>query len=246
VTITADAAGPAEKPRISGRFKGKGIVWAMNKRNALIMLACILLLVLGYRSFSGREREWRPETTDRHGTKPELQQRRHAPVKAAAPQAEQHRPVAEEPAYHPRDIEEIKRQVYDLNIEYVDDIHLLDSVIQTGDAPTKDLWQGGWASVDDNKEEVNGFRLEPQDDGTFIFYPDEATTRTYTFFETPKTYTYDPAKREFSWEIDYYGKTISHRVRFINDNVVAMMLISGSKVSLDLYQKQPDRPAQDE
>ena len=39
--------------------------------------------------------------------------------------------------------------------------------------------------------------------------------------------------------MDYYGKTISHRAGFINDNVLAMMLISGRKVTLDLYQKQP-------
>ncbi len=168
------------------------------------------------------------------------------PMTADQTEAAQVQSEPEAPAYHPKDIEEIKKQVYDLNIEDVNDIPLLDSVIQTGNAPTKDFWQGGWASVDDNKEEVNGFNLEPQKDGTFIFYPDEATTRTYTFFETPRTYAYDPAKKEFSWEMDYYGKTISHRVRFINDNVVAMMLISGSKVSLDLYQKQPDQTAQHE
>jgi hypothetical protein len=120
----------------------------------------------------------------------------------------------------------------------VDDIPLLDSVVQTGNAPTKDFWMGDWASVDDSKEEVNGFKLEPQDDGTFIFYPDENTTKTYTFFETPKTYTYDPVKKEFYWELDYYGKTISHRARFINNDVLAMMLISGRKVTLDIYQKK--------
>ena len=92
--------------------------------------------------------------------------------------------------------------------------------------------------MDDWKEETNGFNLEPQGDGTFIFYPDEATSRTYTFFETPRTYEYDPVKKEFFWETDYYGKTISHRARFINDNVLAMMLISGNKVTLDIYQKQ--------
>lgn len=145
------------------------------------------------------------------------------------------------PVYHPKDIEEIKKQIYDLCIEDVDDIPLLNSVVQTGDAPTKDFWMGGWSSVDDHKEEVNGFKLEPQKDGTFIFYPDEKTTRTYTFFETPRTYTYDPEKKEFYWELDYYGKTISHRARFINDNVLAMMLISGRKVTLDIYQRQPDQ-----
>ncbi len=146
---------------------------------------------------------------------------------------------AETVIYHPKDIQEIKKQVYDLNIESVEDIPLLDKVVQTGDAPTRDFWQGNWMSVDDNKQDLNGFFLRPQEDGTFVFFPDEKTTRTYTFFETPKTYTYDPVKKEFYWEINYYGKTISHRARFINDNVLAMMLISGSKVTLDLYEKGP-------
>ncbi len=141
---------------------------------------------------------------------------------------------------YPRDIEEIKKQVSELNIEYVEDLPKLDKVIQTGNAPTKDFWQGNWASVDDNKEDLDGFFLRPQEDGTFIYFPDENSTRTYTFFETPQTYQYDPARKEFYWDIDYYGKTISHRVRFINDNVMAMMLISGRKVVLDLYQKQKD------
>jgi hypothetical protein len=143
-------------------------------------------------------------------------------------------------AEYPKDIEEIKKQVYDLNIEYVEDLPKLDKVVQTGDAPTKDFWQGNWASVDDNKADINGFFLRPQEDGTFVYFPDENSARTYTFFETPQTYTYDPVHKEFSWDIDYYGKTISHRVRFINDNVMATMLISGRKVVLDLYQKQKD------
>jgi hypothetical protein len=153
------------------------------------------------------------------------------PVKAAK---------TEVAAYHPKDIEEIKKQVYDLNIEYVEDLPKLESVIQTGNAATKDFWHGNWASVDDNKADINGFYLRPQEDGTFVYFPDENSTKTYTFFETPQTYAYDPARKEFYWDIDYYGKTISHRVRFINDNVVAMMLISGRKVVLDLYQKQKD------
>ncbi len=151
--------------------------------------------------------------------------------------------ASEAPLEHPKDIEAIKKQIYDLNIEYVEDIPRLDEVVQTGNAPTKDFWKGGWMSVDDTKEELNGFKLEPQKDGTFIFYPDEATTRTYTFFETPRIYTYDPEKREFSWEMDYYGKKISHRARFINENVLAMMLVSGRKVTLDIYRKQPEPQA---
>ncbi|MFZ5573539.1 MAG: hypothetical protein ACOZF0_24320 [Thermodesulfobacteriota bacterium] len=137
----------------------------------------------------------------------------------------------------PTDIEEIKRQIYDLDIEHVEDIVLLEEVVQTGNADTQPLWGGDWVSVDDFKSQNNGFNLEPQGDGTFVFYPDEETARTYTFFESPKTYSYDPERREFFWEEDYYGKTIAHRARFINENVLAMMLISGNKVTLDIYQK---------
>ncbi|HOJ13179.1 MAG TPA: hypothetical protein PLS81_00205 [Deltaproteobacteria bacterium] len=137
------------------------------------------------------------------------------------------------------DIEEIKRRVYRLNIEDVDDLPLLDTVVQVKDKDVKPFWKGEWESVDDFKGSVNGFFLMPREDGTFVFFPDEETTKTYTFFETPKVYTYDPVKREFSWEMDYYGKRISHKARFITDDVLATMLISGSKVSLELYRRRP-------
>ena len=214
----------------------------MRKRNKSLILAGILLIACGVYFFFNREAGSAPDFQDQPENKSVSQDTTMPPKRQPAQRTESAKPKArklEFPVYHPKDIEDIKKQVYDLCIEDVDDIPLLDSVVQTGNTPTKDFWIGGWASVDDNKEEINGFKLEPQDDGTFIFYPDENTTKTYTFFETPRTYTYDPVKREFYWEMDYYGKTISHRARFINDNVLAMMLISGQKVTLDLYQKQP-------
>ncbi len=217
----------------------------MNKKNAALILIGILLLACGTYFFFAEESppipspEALPDLSAAGQEVPPFpEEGLETEDRAEAPHTEKQPAAA---AYHPKDIEEIKKQIYDLEIEYVEDIPLLDSVVQTGNAPTKDFWKGGWTSVDDSKEEFNGFKLEPQDDGTFIFYPDEATSRTYTFFETPKTYTYNPEKKEFFWEIDYYGKTISHRARFINDNVVAMMLISGRKVALDIYQKQPEK-----
>lgn len=203
----------------------------------------ILLLGCGLYFFYNERTDPVPDTPDRIETRsvPQRQSvhqekisRYQDQVDAAFHEKEQNKAVD-----HPKDIEEIKKQVYALNIETVEDIPLLDRVIQTGNAPTRDFWQGDWVSVDDVKDEINGFLLAPQEDGTFIFFPDEATTRTYTFFEGPRTYTYDPIKREFSWEVDYYGKIISHRARFINDDVLAMMLISGRKVMLDLYQRKP-------
>lgn len=211
----------------------------MNKKNAFLILTGILLFVCGSYYYFVKGTVPVPETKDRPEPPSISQQTTPPPITTGRAESAHTGKRLEFPVYHPKDIEDIKKQIYNLSIEDVDDIPLLDSVVQTGNAPTKDFWIGGWASVDDSKEEVNGFKLEPQKDGTFIFYPDENTTKTYTFFETPKTYTYDPVKREFYWEMDYYGKTISHRARFINDNVLAMMLISGRKVTLDIYQKQP-------
>jgi hypothetical protein len=215
----------------------------MNKKHIVLILAGILLLVCGLYFFYADGPEPVPDAKDQPEPRSEPQKTTHPPRERShyTDQAEASIDEKEPEAAveHPKDIEEIKKQIYALEIEDVDDIPLLDSVVQTGNVPTRDFWQGDWTSVDDNKADINGFYLRPQKDGTFVFFPDENTTRTYTFFETPRTYTYDPVKREFYWELDYYGKTISHRARFINDNVLAMMLISGRKVTLDLYAKGP-------
>jgi hypothetical protein len=216
------------------------MICAMNKKFIKYIFIAILLLICGWYFFYTKPA---PETKVKPEPSSAPKQTSLPPIKSSQSMDRSEMPSNEKRAeavvYHPKDIEEIKKQIYDLVIEDVDDIPLLDSVVQTGDAPTRDFWQGDWASVDDNKADINGFYLRPQEDGTFVFFPDENTTRTYTFFETPKTYTYDPVKREFYWEMDYYGKTISHRARFINDKVLAMMLISGRKVTLDLYVKGP-------
>lgn len=217
----------------------------MKKQSILLALTGTVLLICCFYFFFARGTQPAPDTADRPEPMPAEQQASLPPMETSNPadpieEAYEYDETgtSEEVVEHPKDIEEIKKQIYDLGIEYVEDMAFLDEVVQTGDAPTDDYWLGGWTSVDDWKEEANGFNLEPQGDGTFIFYPDEATTRTYTFFETPRTYNYDPERKEFYWEMDYYGKTISHVARFINDNVLAMMLVSGNKVTLDIYQKQ--------
>lgn len=215
----------------------------MNRTTAKYLIMGILLLGCGLYFFYNEDTEPVPDTPDRIESRsaPQRQAVHQEKISRYQDQVDAafHEKEHEKAVDHPKDIEEIKKRVYALNIESVEDIALLDRVVQTGNAPTRDFWQGDWVSVDDVKDEINGFLLAPQEDGTFIFFPDEATTRTYTFFEGPRTYTYDPARREFSWETDYYGKTISHRARFINDDVLAMMLISGRKVMLDLYQRKP-------
>jgi hypothetical protein len=145
-------------------------------------------------------------------------------------------------AHRPSDIEEIKREVYQREIESVERLHLLDELVQTGDADTREFWGDGWSGVDDWKRSSNGFSLEKVDDGTLIFIPDEETARTYTFFENLEVYTYDETNRAFVNEIDYYGKTIFNVIKFINDDVLAMMTISGGKVDLNLYQRDSEQP----
>lgn len=145
-------------------------------------------------------------------------------------------PAAEKKEY-PKYIEDIKEQVYERKIESVDQIPLLDEIVQTGNKDVRQFWGDGWSSVDDWKKEENGFTLEKKADGSLVFNPGPATARKYTFFETPKSYKYDAEHNEFVNEVDYYGKTIYNVVKFINDDVLAMMTISGQKVSLNLYQK---------
>lgn len=216
----------------------------MNKKYAALILTGIFMLAVGLYLFYADGTEPVPGAINKALPAPAGQLTMLSTMKESLSEDQADETYDEKtapaPLPHPKDIEEIKKQIYELCIESVDDLPQLDRVIQTGNAPTKDFWLGGWVGVDDFKEEANGFKLEPQDDGTFMFYPDEKTSRTYTFFETPKTYTYNPDKKEFFWEIDYYGKTISHRARFINDNVLVTMLISGNKVAMDIYQKQPE------
>lgn len=165
--------------------------------------------------------------------------RKPAKTTAEKPPLKKHpieKPAEKENDY-PKYIEDIKKQVYEKQIESVDQIPLLDDIVQTGDKDVRQFWGDGWSSVDDWKKEENGFTLEKKEDGAMVFNPGPATTRKYSFFETPKTYKYDAEHKEFVNEVDYYGKTIYNVVKFINDDVLAMMTISGQKVSLNLYQK---------
>ena len=135
------------------------------------------------------------------------------------------------------DIEEIRQRIYDLNIEHMTQIERLDDLVQTGETDTRMLWGNDWASADDWKKTQNGFRLGKTDEGQLVFYPDDQTAKTYSFFETPQEYTYDEENREFVNEIDFYGKTIYNVAKFINDDVLVMMTISGEKVDMNIYQK---------
>ena len=142
----------------------------------------------------------------------------------------------------PQHVEKIKNEIYALNIEYAEQIEQLDDLVQTGDTDTREFWGNEWNSVDDWKKKANGFRLEKNKDGTLVFTPDEQTARSYTFFENPLAYTYDAENKEFVNEIDYYGKTIYNVAKFISDDVLVMMTISGRKVDLNIYHKNAAQP----
>ncbi len=135
------------------------------------------------------------------------------------------------------DIEEIKRQIYERQIDSIDRIHLLDEIVQTGDADTREFWGKRWSGVDDWKRTGNGFDLRMNDDGTLLFFPDPETARTYTFFENIEVYHYDEERREFVSEVDYYGKPIYNVVKFIRPDALVLMTISGPKVDLNIYEK---------
>ena len=129
---------------------------------------------------------------------------------------------------YPEGLEGIKQQIYDMNIEYIEDLDALDAAGQVTDQPPEALWQGDWSSADDWKRRGDGFRIEQREDGTYALFPDADTSRSYAW---------DDEKGEFAWEQDFYGKIITHKARFIDDDVLVLMKISGRKVALDIYSK---------
>lgn len=125
-------------------------------------------------------------------------------------------------------VEGIKQQLYHLNIEYTEDLDLLDDMVQpsAGDPPA--LWRGNWVSDDDWKRYDDTFRIEKDGSGRYRFIPEG---------DGPKSYTYDKDKKEFVWEMNYYGKIITSHARFITDDVMVLTKISGDKAALDIYRR---------
>ena len=136
------------------------------------------------------------------------------------------------------DIEDLKQAIYALEIDTTDRLHLLDELVRTGDADTRTFWSDGWSGVDDWKRDENGFHLERTADGSLVFVPDLATTRTYTFMESLEPYAYDAETGEFVNEVDYYGKRIVNKLKFMDGGALVMMTISGRKVDLNIYQRK--------
>lgn len=147
----------------------------------------------------------------------------------------------EDPDWSTAPIEEIKQALYEREIESVEELHLLDEFVNIGDADTRDFWNTDWAGVDDWKREEDGFSLEKLDDGTLVFVPGEETRRTYTFFETMNIYDYDEQTQEFVHETDYYGKPIVNVVKFLREDVMVMLVVSGTKVDMNIYELNETR-----
>ena len=138
-------------------------------------------------------------------------------------------------------IEEFKEALYELDIESVEDLEKLDQFVQIGDADTRDFWNTDWTGVDDFKRNKDDFSLEKLDDGTLVFVPGEETRQIYSFFETMNIYDYDEETQEFVHEVDYYGKPIINIVKFLRKDVMIMMVVSGSKVDMNIYELNSDR-----
>ncbi len=165
----------------------------------------------------------RASANDRHDLEPE-------------PEEE---PAQDADRWKSADIEEIKHAIYEREIDSVDKLDLLEEFVQIGDADTRDFWNTDWAGVDDWKRYSDGFSLEELDDGTLVFVPDEETMRQYSFSESMSVYEYDDVSQEFVHEVDYFGKPIRNVVKFLRNDVMVRMTVSGKKVDLNIYELDP-------
>jgi hypothetical protein len=130
-------------------------------------------------------------------------------------------------------VESIKQQLYNYNIEYTDDLEYLDDMVQPSAANPPALWSGDWVSADDWKRYDDTFKIEKDESGNYRFIPES---------DGAKSYSYDKEKKEFVWEMNYYGKIITSKARFITDNVMVLTKISGEKAAVDIYHRD-QKPA---
>lgn len=131
----------------------------------------------------------------------------------------------------PGSVENIKKQIYHCNIEYTDDLDLLDDMVQPSASDPPALWDGDWVSADDWKRYDDTFRIDRDEGGNFRFTPEK---------DGAKSYTYDREKKEFSWDLNYYGKIVRNKARFLTKDVMVLMKISGDKVALDIYRRDKE------
>lgn len=125
-------------------------------------------------------------------------------------------------------IESLKEKISDIAVEYIEDISLLDELVQESASEPEELWEGEWVSIDDWKRKKDSFSVEKNEDGEFELIPEKDSIESFSYNEETK---------EFQWELDYYGKKIIHKARFISEDVMVRMKISGIKVHLDIYKR---------
>lgn len=213
----------------------------MRKKELALGCLCVAIAWGGYALLHGERVDpvkgtfHASRATDREASPPvaSLERPANPPVGAGPKAADGLRAKPEaEPAVtiqYPDGVEGIKQRIYDINVEYVEDLEKLDAMGRVRDLPPEALWTGEWSSVDDWKRRRDGFRIEQGADGRYAFFPDSDSSRSYAW---------DEEKGEFSWDLDYYGKIISHKARFIDENTLVLMTISGRKVALDIYSKK--------
>ncbi|MGH0032647.1 MAG: hypothetical protein ACQGVC_22875 [Myxococcota bacterium] len=137
-------------------------------------------------------------------------------------------------------IEEMREAIYARQIDRLDRLHLLDEFVETGDRDTRELWETEWGSADDFKDEGNGFALQKGEDGRFYFVPDAATMRQNSLLEPLGTYEYHEDGKVFVQKTHYYGKPMVSALKFLREDVVVMMIVSGDKVDLNIYEQARD------
>lgn len=133
-----------------------------------------------------------------------------------------------EPVEEIETVESMKEHITDIAVEYIEDVPLLDELVQESASEPEDLWEGEWVSIDDWKRNNDSFTVEKDEDGAFEMIPDKDSTQSYSYNEETK---------EFEWVLDYYGKKITHKAKFLSEDVMVLMKISGIKVSLDIYKR---------
>jgi len=135
------------------------------------------------------------------------------------------------------DIEDFKRAIYALEIDTIDEIPQLDALVAVEVDDPLTLWDTDWAGVDDWKRYRDGFSLERGPDGSLLFHPGEETQRMFTFFEGISLYEWDESNGAFVNQVEYYGKPIYNVVKFLREDVLVMMTISGHKVDLNIFEQ---------
>jgi len=135
------------------------------------------------------------------------------------------------------DIEDFKRAIYALEIDTIDEIPQLDALVTVDVDDPLTLWDTDWAGVDDWKRYRDGFSLERGPDGSLLFHPGEETQRMFTFFEGISLYEWDESNGAFVNQVEYYGKPIYNVVKFLREDVLVMMTISGHKVDLNIFEQ---------